>query len=128
MSDVLVIAQPVPALLIADADGEPLAHALTPQPVAQLFVLAGVPGPAGPAGPPGPSGAEGWISRAAHWSAPPTLAGRASVAGEAGDVWLYTAGGTQRFRFVADDYDAALDAFYSSYTAGVLSGLIVARG
>jgi len=33
-----------------------------------------------------------------------------------------------RFRFIPDDYDPTLDAFYAEFDGTDLSGLIVARG
>jgi hypothetical protein len=89
--------------------------------------VAGQPGPQGPAGPAGQDSA-GWTYYATRWSLPPAAAGVATVSSAAGTVTTYQLDGVTRWRFVPDDYDAALDAFYSAFSGGVLSGLIVARG
>lgn len=65
-----------------------------------------------------------WSYYATTWSASPEFV--ASVAG--GDVYAYTLSGVTRYRLVPEPYNAASDAFYSSFSAGVLSGLIVSRG
>lgn len=65
-----------------------------------------------------------WIYLVSTWSTEPTLS--ASITG--GDVYTYTLDGTTRYRFVPTAYDPAQDAFYTTFTAGTLSGLIVARG
>lgn len=69
-----------------------------------------------------------WDFLAANWNTPPSVAGTATVAGQTGKVYAYARSGVTRYRFVPDTYDAALDEFYSTYTGGVLSGLIASRG
>lgn len=59
-----------------------------------------------------------------HWSADPTL--QATVA--AGDVWAYQLDGVTRYRLVPEPYNPVMDAFYSTFAGGALSGLIVTRG
>lgn len=68
--------------------------------------------------------AQTWTTLAGQWSAPPVQVGTTS----AGAVYAYTAGGVTRYRLVPAPYAAAQDAFYSNFTGGVLSGLIIARG
>ncbi len=65
-----------------------------------------------------------WVFYATTWSTEPTL--NTSIAG--GDVYDYTLDGTTRYRFVPSTYDATEDAFYSTFSGGLLTGLIVARG
>lgn len=65
-----------------------------------------------------------WAYLKDTWSIEPTLAGTTAT----GEVYSYTLGGVTRFRFVPTVYDPTQDAFYSTFTAGVLSGLIVTRG
>lgn len=59
-----------------------------------------------------------------HWSAIPTNLG--AITG--GNVWSYTLNGTTRYRFVPTAYDPTEDAFYTTFSGGILSGLIVTRG
>jgi hypothetical protein len=68
--------------------------------------------------------APAWIDYATNWSTPPVLVGSTP----AGDVYSYTLDGVTRYRFVPAMYDPALDAFYSNFSGGVLSGMIVSRG
>jgi hypothetical protein len=68
-----------------------------------------------------------WGHLAMHWSAEPTAAGRATSP-VAGDVFTYTLGSVTRFRLVPDSGLPTQDAFYSTFSAGVCSGLIVSRG
>lgn len=98
--------------------------------VLSMPVSVRIAGQPGPPGPPGPAGSEaaGWTYYALRWSAPPSDAGRASVAGADGLVLSYTLDGVTRFRFVPDVYVAAADAFYATFSGGTLSGLIAARG
>jgi hypothetical protein len=65
-----------------------------------------------------------WTALATSWTTPPTLA--ATIA--AGQVYAYPLGGTTRYRLVPSPYDAADDAFYTTFAGGILSGLIAARG
>lgn len=65
-----------------------------------------------------------WSYYATTWSVEPTL--NSSITG--GDVYDYTLNGTTRYRFVPDPYDPTQDAFYSTFSAGVLSDIIVTRG
>jgi hypothetical protein len=59
---------------------------------------------------------------------PSTAAGTATVSGQAGDVRTHTKGGVSYHRFIPSDYSEALDGFYTTYTGGVLSGLVASRG
>lgn len=65
-----------------------------------------------------------WDYFATNWTAAPSQAGIVA----AGDVYAYTLGGVTRYRLVPSVYSAAQDAFYSSFSGGVLSGLIISRG
>lgn len=65
-----------------------------------------------------------WTALATSWTTPPTLS--APIA--AGAVYAYTLDATTRYRLVPSPYDAALDAFYTTFSGGILSGLIVTRG
>ena len=61
-------------------------------------------------------------------SRPSTLAGTSTVSGVSGDVRLHVkVGKADVYRFIPSPYDPLLDAFYSSFVASVLSGLIVVR-
>lgn len=71
-----------------------------------------------------PSGSATWDYYATNWSVAPTL--NSSITG--GDVYDYTLDGTTRYRFVPTTYDATQDAFYSTFSGGLLSGIIVTRG
>lgn len=65
-----------------------------------------------------------WDYLAANWTHQPLSLG--SLAG--GEVWQYALRGDTRYRFVPAPYDPVADAFYSTFTGGVLSDMIVARG
>lgn len=65
-----------------------------------------------------------WSFYATTWSTEPTL--NSSIAG--GDVYDYTLDGVTLYRFVPTTYDPTQDAFYSTFSAGVLSDIIVTRG
>lgn len=65
-----------------------------------------------------------WDLYVTNWSVAPSLNG--TITG--GSVYDYTLNGTTRYRFVPDPYDPTLDAFYSTFSAGVLSDIIVTRG
>jgi hypothetical protein len=69
-----------------------------------------------------------WDYLAANWGTAPAQVGTATVSTQAGVVLSYTLRGVTRFRFVPDTYSPQQDAFYSNYSGGVLSGLIVTRG
>ena len=69
-----------------------------------------------------------WDFLAAKWSVPPAEVGTATVSGQSGVVLSHALEGVTRFRFVPGVYSAAQDAFYSTYSGGVLSGLITSRG
>ncbi len=71
-----------------------------------------------------PTSTNTWSYYNYNWSVEPTL--NSSIAG--GDVYNYTLDGTTRYRFIPTAYDPTQDAFYSSFSAGTLSGLIVTRG
>lgn len=64
-----------------------------------------------------------WTLLASKWDVAPTVA--ASISG--GTVYQYTLDGVTRYRFVPDQYDAAQDAFYSSFDGTTLSDLITTR-
>ena len=90
---------------------------------------AGAQGPQGATGPQGPAGPQGdapvtWAYFKDHWSETPTPAGTTS----GGSVLAYTLDGVTLYRLVPAPYDPAQDAFYNTFTGGVLSGLIAARG
>lgn len=65
-----------------------------------------------------------WSFFATTWSTSPTL--NSLITG--GSVYNYTLKGTTRYRFVPSTYTASADAFYSTFSAGTLSGLLIARG
>lgn len=65
-----------------------------------------------------------WSYFATTWSVEPSF--NEAITG--GDVYNYTLDGTTRYRFVPTVYDATQDAFYSTFSGGVLSDIIVARG
>lgn len=75
-------------------------------------------------GPQGPAAPVTWAYFKDHWSETPTTAGTTA----AGSVLAYTLDGITRYRLVPAPYDPAQDAFYNTFTGGVLSGLIAARG
>ncbi len=83
--------------------------------------IQGDPGPQGPQGDPAPLS---WEYFAANWSVSPSQVGTPP----AGVVYSYTLSGVTRYRLVPTVYDPTQDAFYSTFTGGVLSGLIVSRG
>lgn len=58
------------------------------------------------------------------FSKPPTLNTTTST----GKVFNYTLEEVTRYRFVPTIYNPTQDAFYSTFTGGVLSGLITKRG
>lgn len=59
---------------------------------------------------------------------PSVEAGSATVSGTSGSVRSHTKSGQTYFRFIPEPYNAALDGFYTTFTGGVLSGLVVTRG
>ncbi len=65
-----------------------------------------------------------WDFYATNWTTEPTFV--ENITG--GAVYSYTLDAVTRYRFVPSPYDAALDAFYTSYSSPTLSGLIVTRG
>ena len=71
---------------------------------------------------------ETWVYLVNSWSVAPSIVGASTVSGQPGDVYDYTLGGVTRYRFVPTTYDPTLDGFYSTFTAGTLSGLIATRG
>lgn len=71
-----------------------------------------------------PTSTNTWSYYAMNWSVEPSL--NSSITG--GDVYDYTLDGTTRYRFVPTTYDPTQDAFYSNFSGGTLSGLIVSRG
>jgi hypothetical protein len=92
----------------------------------------GTQGPQGPKGDTGDIGPPGepadllseWSILATSWTSTPTLAGTTAE----GSIYAYTLDGVTRYRLVPSIYNPALDAFYTTFTGGVLSGLIVSRG
>jgi hypothetical protein len=60
-----------------------------------------------------------WIDLVSMWDTPPTFL--------SGTVWSYTWEGVTRYRNVPSPYDPTNDSFYSSFSGGILSGLIVSR-
>ena len=61
-------------------------------------------------------------------SRPSTLVGTSTVSGVSGDVRLHVkVGKADVYRFIPSPYDPLLDAFYTTFAASVLSGLIVVR-
>ena len=58
------------------------------------------------------------------FSRPPTLNSTISN----GKVYTYTLDGITRYRFVPTIYNPTQDAFYSTFTGGVLTELITQRG
>ena len=69
-----------------------------------------------------------WDYLVANWSTAPASVGTATVSSQPGEVFEYPLGSVTRYRFVPTTYSAALDAFYTTYSGGVLSGLICSRG
>ena len=65
-----------------------------------------------------------WEYYVSNWSVEPAQVGTVA----AGAVWSYTLGGVTRFRLVPTTYSASQDAFYTTFSGGVLSGFIVSRG
>ena len=59
---------------------------------------------------------------------PSSLSGTATVSSQAGAVRAHTKGGQTFYRFIPTAYSAALDGFYTTYSNGQLSGLVVSRG
>lgn len=66
----------------------------------------------------------GWSAYVSQWSSAPVKL--APIA--PGDVYKYTRAAGNYYRLVPNPYTAAQDAFYSNYTAGVLSGFLASRG
>lgn len=65
-----------------------------------------------------------WDYYAINWSTAPSV--NSAISG--GTVYTYVLNGTTRYRFVPTSYDPTTDAFYSTFSGGVLSGLITTRG
>jgi hypothetical protein len=66
----------------------------------------------------------GWSDYVNNWSTAPVSQGVIA----SGEVFAYTLNGTTRYRLVPSPYTPQNDAFYTTFTSGVLSGLIVTRG
>ena len=87
----------------------------------------GVEGPQGPQGPKGDDAdlATTWIGLTTGWNTTPTF--NATIA--TGDVWTYvyngSGGNVTYYRLVPSG--SADDAFYTTFTAGVLSGLVATK-
>lgn len=64
-----------------------------------------------------------WTTLATTWDSPPTKVGTVA----SGDVYSYVHKGTTYYRLVPSSYTAASDAFYSTFSGGVLSNLVVSR-
>lgn len=65
-----------------------------------------------------------WAYLATQWSTAPSKVGTTA----SGAVFAYTLGGATVYRLVPTTYTPAQDAFYSTFSGGVLSGLIATRG
>ena len=65
-----------------------------------------------------------WNDLATRWDVAP--AQTATIA--AGSVFAYQLDGVTRYRLVTSPYTPAGDAFYATFTGGVLSDLVAARG
>lgn len=59
---------------------------------------------------------------------PSAEAGTATVSSQPGAVRSHSRAGQTVYRFIPANGDMALDGFYTTYSGGVLSGLIVSRG
>lgn len=64
-----------------------------------------------------------WDDYVANWSSVPTLVGNTTE----GDVYLYTYTNDTAYRLVPTD-GISTDGFYTTFSGGVLSGLIIERG
>lgn len=64
-----------------------------------------------------------WTSLSTRWDTEPTLDTTISE----GDVYTYVLDGVTRYRLVPDPYTAENDAFYTTFSGGVLSDLITKR-
>lgn len=72
---------------------------------------------------PAPIASLSWIDYVSNWSSVPSLVTTISD----GDVWQYTyASGVIRYRLVPSG--ALQDSFYTTFSGGVLTGLVVNRG
>lgn len=65
-----------------------------------------------------------WDYLVTNWSTEPTL----NTTTTGGEVYNYTLNGTTRYRFVPTVYNPTQDAFYSTFSGGILSNLITKRG
>jgi hypothetical protein len=73
-----------------------------------------------------------WNALVMNWSSKPTKNATAATSPVAGTVYNYVTtipayAGQTIYRLVPTTYSPANDAFYTTFTNGVLSGLIVAR-
>lgn len=64
-----------------------------------------------------------WTSLATAWDSPPVKVGTVAL----GDVYRYTYKGFTHYRLVPFTYSATSDAFYLTFSGGVLSNLVVSR-
>ena len=64
-----------------------------------------------------------WAMLTTTWDSPPTKVGTVA----SGDVYSYVHKGATYYRLVPYTYAAASDAFYSTFSGGVLSDLVVSR-
>jgi hypothetical protein len=67
-----------------------------------------------------------WGGLVSSWTEEPTLNPEAPTLG--GEVYDYVFGTTTYYRHVPDPYDPTQDAFYGTYSAGVLGTLVAAKG
>ncbi|MFN3332796.1 MAG: hypothetical protein ACK47M_09830 [Caldilinea sp.] len=70
------------------------------------------------------SDSQSWFHFITNWDMAPVLIDSIP----SGDVYAYVLDGVTRYRLVPDPYAVEDDAFYTTFTGGVLSGLIVTRG
>jgi hypothetical protein len=68
-----------------------------------------------------------WLHYLSQWSVAPVSIG-AATSPVTGTVFEHTNGTVTVYRLVPDPYDPEEDAFYSSHTAGVLTGKLASRG
>jgi hypothetical protein len=67
-----------------------------------------------------------WFYLASSWTSEPTVNLTSPALG--GTVYTYIYGSTTYYRHVPSPYDPAEDAFYETYSGGVLSNQIAVKG
>ena len=67
-----------------------------------------------------------WIRLASGWTEEPAL--NATTPNLGGEVYDYVFGPTTYYRHVPNPYDPTLDAFYETYSGGVLTTRLAAKG